>query len=191
MVKRTIRSAIIFFGIISIVPVFGLVRTYWESISWMILPHGDGLASATTWLDANANGLQDAGEGDLPDVCVWGEYSLYGGAVAPDPCAYSRTDQQGGWGQFLPGGECSEFYVFASPPAGFHATTDLVSGGCEAKFGFVQDDVPVNHRVLSIRDYIQQQDRFDSIKRIITTIIVLVLAIVGTVWLEKQPKERS
>ncbi len=189
MIKRTLRSAIIFLGIVSIFPLCYLIYVVWSQNSWRVLPVGDGMASAITWLDSNANGVKEAGEQNLPNVCVWSSYSLEGGAVKSSPCNNSYTDQQGGWGEFLPGGSCKEIFIFAQSPSGFHPTTDLVSNGCDARFGFVQGNVPVNHKVLNADVYSQQHNRLATLKGIVLGLIITVVAILGTIWLEKRPKE--
>jgi hypothetical protein len=188
MAKQTIRSAIIFFGIVAIVPMCQLFYGFFVPYFWMVLPAGDGSASVTTWLDSNANGIKDPGENNLPNVCVWSAFDLDSGAVFPVSCETSITDDQGRWGQFLPGGSCDKLFVFAKAPKGFQATTDLVSNGCDAKIGFVQENVAVNHKVLNIREYIQQQNRFSYLERITIGFIIIVVGIIGTIWLEKPPK---
>jgi hypothetical protein len=191
MAKRTIRSAIIFLGIVSIVPMCQLFYGFIAPYSWMVMPIGDGAASVTTWLDSNANGIKDAGEKNLPNVCVWSEFDLKTGAVFPVSCETSITDEHGRWDAFLPGGSCEKLFVFAKAPKGFHATTDLVSNGCDAKIGFVQENIVVTHKVLSIADYIQQQNMFSWLKRIAIGFIIVVVGILGTIWLEKPPKENG
>ncbi len=153
------------------------------------MPVGDGQATAATWLDDNANGIKDTNEEYLPHVCIWFSESLPGGAVEPNPCKYSSTDDQGRWGEFLPGGSCKNVFVFTQSPSGFHPTTNLVSNGCDAEFGFVQENVPVSQHVLNIDEYIQQYDRSVAIKRAAIGLIITVIGILGTIWLEKEPKE--
>jgi len=189
MTKRILRSALIFLGITSIFPLCYLLYSYVAQNLWMILPAGDGLASATTWLDSNANGKKDSDEKYLPNVCIWYSYSLAGGATELDPCKYNSTDNQDGWGEFLPGGSCNAVFVFVQSPRGFHPTTDLVSNGCDAEFGFVQDTVSVNHKVMDIDEYVQQQNIFTALKRIAVGLIITVIGVFGTIWLERRPKE--
>ena len=189
MLKRALRSTMIFLGIISIFALCYLIYGVLAQNSWRILPVGDGQAIAVTWLDGNTNGIKDANEKYLPHVCIWSSYSLLGGAVESNQCEYSYADDQGRWGEFLPGGSCDEVFVFAQSPSGFHPTTNLVSNGCDAKFGFVQDNVPISHKVLSIDEYIQQQNRSTVLMRIVIGLIITVVGILGTVWLEKKPNE--
>ena len=191
MAKRTIRSAIIFFGIVAIFPMCQLFYGFVSPYSWMVIPAGYDSAYVTTWLDSNANGIKDPGEKNLPNVCIWNGFSLESGAVFPVSCETSITDNQGEWSQFLAGGSCDELFVFAKPPKGFHATTDLVSNGCNAKIGFVQENVTVKHKVLSIKEYVEQRNMISWFTRIAIGFIIIVIGIAGTIWLEKPPKESS
>lgn len=189
MIKRVIRSALIFLGIISIVPLCYLIYGYLTQNPWMILPVGDGQATASTWLDSNANGIRDPDEKNLPNVCIWYSYSLSAGVTESNQCEYTFTDNQGGWGEFLPGGSCDEVFIFVQSPSGFHPTTDVVSDGCDAEFGFVQANVMVDHKVLNIDEYVQQQNIFTRVKRITIGFIIIAISVLGTIWLEKPQKE--
>jgi hypothetical protein len=191
MTRQIIRSIIIFWGIIAIFPACYLLYNY---VVYNVLPRGDGEEHVTTWLDSNANGIKDPGEKNLPNVCVWEGYSQSDGDDAyihPDICKNSFTDGNGEWWNFLPGGSCDELFVIAEAPKGFHATTNVVSRPCDTEIGFVQDNVPVNHKVLSIKEYFQQQNTFLLLKRIALGFIIIMIGIIGTIWLEKSPKENG
>ena len=108
-----------------------------------------------------------------------------------DPCelqSHLATDDNGTWEQFLPGGKCEEIYVFVREPDGYQATTDLASNGCHAKFGFAPDGVPVERRVRSIEEFVQRNTILMWIRRIIIGLIILAVGILGTIWLQKEPK---
>jgi len=98
--KRIIRSVIIFWGIVSLFPLFYLLYTAFES---NFLPHADASVSIMTWLDIDADGFHEEGEPHLASICVG---YLYSANTLPDyyqsnSCQfqdYKVTDETGGWG---------------------------------------------------------------------------------------------
>jgi len=192
-VKKVIRSAIIFWGIVALFPFFYFVYLFFTigEGSYWLFGAGDGQASAITWLDSNANGVQESDEKALANVCLWSGYRPESGnREFADPCEgqnHDATDDQGKWGMFLPGGRCDDFFIFARVPEGFQATTDLASNGCEAAFGFALDKVEVKQRIRIVEQFVQQQTTFLWAKRIAISLIILVASISGTIWLQKNP----
>lgn len=192
MAKKVIRSVIIFWGIIAIFPLCYFIYTFFTNGegSYWIFGARDGQATVSAWLDKNANGLREQNEPSFPGVCIWSGYRP--DSVIQDytyPCKFSDydvTDKQGLWGKFLPGGNCDIFYVFAKAPDGYQPTTDLASNGCSAQFGFVENSATVSHKVLSIKEFSRRQITDLWIKRIGIGLFALVIASVGTFWLEKK-----
>ncbi len=191
--KKVIRSVIIFWGIAAILPLCYLIYLFFATGegSYWIFGARDGQASAVTWSDNNANGIQDAGEKPLANVCIWSGYSPDSGIrEVSDPCEkdyQETTDEQGQWSLFLPGGSCDEFFVFVRAPEGYQATTDLASNGCDARFGFAPDKVEVKQGILSVEQFVQQQITILWVKRIAIGLIILLVSIFGTIWLQKNP----
>jgi hypothetical protein len=192
MAKKVIRSVVIFWGIIALFPLCYLIYilfTDGEGSYWFFGAR-DGQASVITWLDKNANGIREQNEPPMPGVCIWSGYGT--DSIIQnysDPCKFSYnafTDEHGLWGQFLPGGSCDTFYVFAKAPDGYQPTTDLASDSCSAEFGFVENNVSVSHKVLSINDFARRQFTILWVKRIGTGLFILAIAIIGTFWLEKK-----
>lgn len=161
--KKLLRSAITFWGITAMFPLCYIIYNFFTigEGSYWIFGAQDGYASATTWVDVNANGIQDAGEKPLANVCIWSGYSPKSGVRETlDPCEsdyLETTDEQGKWYRFLSNGSCKEYFVFTRAPDGYQATTDLASNGCDAKFGFALSTMEVNHRILGIEQFIRQQ----------------------------------
>jgi len=124
-------------------------------------------------------------------VCIWSGYSPESGIREfVDTCEgqnHDATDQQGKWDRFLPGGSCDENFIFARVPQGFQATTDLASNGCVAKFGFVSNEVQVKQRTSSVEQFVQRQFMLLWIKRIAIGLLILLVSISGTIWLQKNP----
>jgi hypothetical protein len=194
MVKRIIRSSIVFWGIITLFPLFYILyqTAIHSDFYHSIFGISDGVARVTAWLDSNANGIRDQGEPPLPGVCIWYGYRPDSKIQDyADPCQFEdhdATDEQGQWGLFLPGGSCDIVYVFAKPPTGFQPTTDLASNGCSAQFGFVQEGIPVSHKVLSIGEFARRQIATTWAKRIGVGLFILAIASIGTIWLERRAK---
>ena len=192
MMKKIIRSIIIFWGIVAIFPLCYLVYDFFTvgEGSYWIFGARDGQTSVTAWLDKNANGSKDTNEPPLSGVCIWAGYRPDSVIQEySDPCNFSDsavTDEQGNWDKFLPGGSCDNFYVFAKSPDGYQPTTDLTSNGCSAQFGFVENGVTVSHKVLSINDFARQRTTVLWITRIGVGLFIVVVAGFGTFWLEKK-----
>ena len=192
MPKKVIRSVVIFWGIVAIFPLcYEIYYFFTEGEgSYWVFGARDGLASVSAWLDKNANGIREQNEPPFPGVCIWSGYRP--DSVIQDysdPCQFYDshvTDEQGTWGQFLPGGSCETFYVFAKAPEGYQPTTDLASDSCSAQFGFVENGILVSHKVLSINDFARRQITILWVKRIGIGLFVLVVASIGTFWLEKK-----
>lgn len=190
--KKAIRSVIIYWGIVAIFPLCYLVYAFFTvgEGSYWIFGLGDDVASVTAWQDKNANGIKDDDESPFPGVCIW--YGYRPDSVIQnhsDPCQFSDngvTDEQGNWGQFLPGGNCEDIYVFAKPPNGYQPTTDLASNGCSAQFGFVENGVEVSHTVLSIDDFARRKITILWVNRIGIGLFIVAVASFGTFWLEKK-----
>ncbi len=191
--KKVIRSAVIFWGIVAIFPLCYLIFLFFTTGegSFWVFGARDGQASARTWSDSNANGIQDAGEKPLANVCIWSGYSPESGIhKVLDPCekdSQEATDEQGRWSMFLPGGSCKDFFVFVKAPDGYQATTNLASNGCDARFGFAPDKVEVKQRILTIEQFVQQQNMILWAKRIVTGLVILSASVFGTIWLQKNP----
>ena len=179
--KKAVRSIIIFWGIVALFLLCYLI--YEREISYRLFGLGDGQALATTWLDSNANGIQDPNEKPFANVFLWYGYNPSSGNIK----YHFSTDEQGKWGEFLPGGRCDEVFVFAKPPDGFRATTDLASNACDAKFGFVAKDVLVKQDIIDVERFIQRKILIDWITKIIISLTVIVVGIIGTIWLQKEP----
>jgi hypothetical protein len=190
--RKIIRTVIIFWGIAAI---FSLCYAIYSVGGYRLFGLGDGQASVTTWIDSNANGIQEIGEPPLANVCLWSGYNVISGVhVLVDPCEaeyHDATDDRGAWGEFLPGGKCEEYYVFVRTPDGYQATTDLGSNSCDAKFGFVPEDVLVKNGVRSVEEFVQRRIMLIWIERIIIGIIILSVGIAGTVWLQKEPQSKA
>jgi hypothetical protein len=69
MIKKVIRSVIIFWGI------FALFQYLYGVYSFYAAYTDNGEIIITTWLDSNANGIQDPNENPLPNICTWYVYS--------------------------------------------------------------------------------------------------------------------
>jgi hypothetical protein len=192
MAKKVIRSIVIFWGIIAIFPLCYFIYAFFTvgQGSYWIFGARDGQASVSAWLDKNANGIREQNEHPLPGICIWSGYRP--DSVIrdySDPCQFSDyavTDEQGIWEKFLPNGSCDTFYVFAKAPDGFQPTTDLASNSCSAQFGFVENSISVSHKVLSINDFARRQITILWVKRIGIGLFMLVIASIGTFWLEKK-----
>lgn len=189
--RKIIRTIIIFWGIIAIFPLCYALYTVWGD--W-IFGYGDGQASVITWIDSNANGIQETDESSLADVCLWSGYSVRSGVHTVDPCEtqyHDATDDKGTWGEFLPGGKCEEYYIFVKTPYGYQATTDLASNGCNAKFGFVPEGVSVKNNVRSVEEFVRRQIILIWIERITISVLIISVGIAGTIWLQKQPYSKT
>ena len=189
MTKKVIRSVVIFGGIVAIFLLCYLTYAFFTIGvgSYWIFGARDGQASVTAWLDKNANGLKETDEPPLPGVCVW--YSYRPDSVDSVPCDFSDygvTDEQGNWVKFLPGGRCDTVYVFVKAPNGYQPTSDSASDGCSAQFGFVENDVTVSHKILSINDFARRKITILWMTRICVGLFVVAVAGFGTFWLEKK-----
>ena len=95
-----------------------------------------GNLNASAWLDENSNGVKDAGELPLADVCIW--YSVNpSDDTSPVSCA--RTDQNGNWTENFSAGAPqagAKIYYFAAAPDGYKLTTSNVAEGQNPSFGF-------------------------------------------------------
>jgi hypothetical protein len=144
----------------------------------------DASASATAWIDQNNNGLEDAGEIPLHGVCVWFELSspLSTNIDQTGDCSTSssRTDQQGVWGGgFLPGGNCSEIYIFVKPPTGYEPTTPVMVHGCIAQFGFVPTGSVPAKRLLSPDEIIRRENLWRTFQQIASFLALIIVVIDG------------
>lgn len=188
--KKVIRSIIVFWGIMALFPLFYVgyaFFTFGEGSYWLFGAR-DGYASAITWLDNNADGIRNADEKPLANVCIWYGYNPESGIRdVVDPCRgnHFSTDGQGKWSEFLPGGSCEDYFVFVRAPDGFHATTNLASNGCDAGFGFISEDVQVEQKVLSVDEFVRQSILIAWIKRILAGFAILSVSVAGTIWLQK------
>jgi hypothetical protein len=185
--KRIIRSAIIFWGIVAIFPLIYIVYSLFlnSNIYANFFGVGDGEAYALAWLDENINGFHDINEPPLANVCVWFGYR-------PDSeiedCGledYQVTDANGQWVEFLAGSECNEIYIFAAIPDGYQPITDLARKGCYAEFGFVQKNVKVAHRILTIDEFARREITKIWLQNVTVGLLIFVVAFWGTKWLEK------
>jgi hypothetical protein len=189
-VKRIVRSIVIFWGI-SAFFLFGyLTYGFFTDGPGSFYLYGavDGVASATAWLDSNADGIQNVDEKPLANVCIWHGFNPEAGLDLDYFCktenAY-KTDENGGLGEFLPGAKCSDVFIFAKAPDGLQATTNLAINDCSAKFGFVAKDVPVKQKIVSIDDFIQQRNLLTWLTRICFALITIAVSVTGTIWLQK------
>jgi hypothetical protein len=210
MIKKVIRSVVIFWGIATaIFPPCYLVYAHFTvgSVLYEFLDTRGRhpLVSATAWLDDNANGIQDPGEKALANVCIgWGEHAAIVSSDGPD--AVSRildlsynfqckaeqviqpvaTDEEGKWGGLVVE-SCQNVFIFARVPEGYQATTDLASAnGCvDAKFGFAPVGVQVKQKIDSVEQFIQREIVILWVKRIAIGMIILLAGIFGTIWLQK------
>lgn len=169
---------------------FGLCRFFYNLF---FLPVGDGIASVQTYLDIDANGIQDGNEPSLAGVCVWylnRPISLlqdYGS----NSCKVGEynsglTNQQGLWSSdFLPGSPCDAIHIFASVPEGYKPTTDLATQGCTAKFGFVQNKISVSQKVLTIDEFDRREIMNRWGKDIFIGMFILFVAMINDFVLEK------
>ena len=192
MAKRIFRSVFTFLGIVALFPLgYILYNMFLQSdLYYSFHGVGDGMVSITTWLDINANGVQDEGEPPLPDVCA-------GYADSPEnlvrllnyPCESSDlTDAQGRGGSgFLPGWS-GKIYEFAIPPEGYQPTTDMVASEPDAKFGFVQKGMYVSRKVETTDDFARLTIITTWMRRIAIGFFIFMIAGAGTIWLEKQFK---
>lgn len=153
----------------------------------------DGVASATTWLDSNADGIKNADEKPLTNVCIWHGFNPEVGLDLDYFCktrnVYNSniTDENGIFSEFLPGAKCSDVFIFAKAPDGLQATTNLAINDCSATFGFVAKDVPVRHKIVSVDDFVQQRNLLIWITRICFALIIILVSVAGTIWLQKIP----
>ncbi len=191
--KKVIRSVVIFWGIVAIFPLCYLIYFFFTTGdgSYWLFGARDGQASATTWLDSNANGIQDIDEKPLANVCIWSGYSPESGIPEfLDPCKghyQETTNEQGQWSTFLPGGGCDEVFVFVRVPEGYRPTTNLASNSCEAKFGFVPDTIEVKQKIINVEQFIQRQTVILWAKRTAIGLLILLIGIFGTIRLQKNP----
>ncbi|MEP7136281.1 MAG: hypothetical protein ABI904_15240 [Chloroflexota bacterium] len=185
--RRIIRFAIIFWGIVAIFPLLYVVFFLFlnSDIHANLFGVGDGGAYVSAWLDKNANGVREDNEPPLANVCVW--YGYRPDSVIAD-CKFSDhqvTDKNGQWGEFLAGADCDMIYIFANPPSGYRPTTDLASKGCDAGFGFIQENVQVTQKVQTISEFAHREITIAWIRNIAIGLFIFVAALLGTVWLEK------
>jgi energy-coupling factor transporter transmembrane protein EcfT len=190
MNKIILRFVMIFWGVSTLFLISWLVYVFFTNGegSYWLFGARDGFATATTWLDSNADGIQDADEKPLANVCIWyGHVPESGIRELVDPCSgnHLSTDDKGQWWEFLPGGSCNDEFVFTKAPDGFQATTDLAADGCDAKFGFVSEDVQVKQKVISVEDFVRQKAIIFWLKRTFMILIIILISVVGTIWLQK------
>jgi len=189
MFKRTLRGAIIFWGIVVLIPGCYIAYYFIMQSPWFYVAR-DGMASATTWLDTNGDGVQDPNEDIFANVCIWYGYGPDSGIREyGDPCHGHQfsTDQQGRWQDFLPGGSCEDYFVFAKVPQGFQPTTNLGSNACDAKFGFVPQETQVKQKILSVNEFVRQRILFMWFQRLFLGMIIVAIGLAGTFWLQKEP----
>lgn len=63
--------------------------------------------------------------------------------------------------------------------------TDLAGKGCSINFGFVEENVKVPRKVLSIAEFAQREITRIWIRNIVAWLFVLTIAFMGARWLEK------
>jgi hypothetical protein len=192
MMKKVIRSVILFLGIVALFPLFYLVYFYFsvgDGSRWF--GTCDGEEYVMTWLDSNADGIQDTDEKPFANVCIWDGVDPNYGVDLEFSCEsqnridINHTDEHGFWGKFLPGGKCEDYFVFAKAPDGFQPTTSLISNGCNAKFGFVAKDVSVKQKFKSVDEFIQQRKRNAQLMKMALALVIVAAGVAGAIWLQK------
>ena len=115
------------------------VVVVWILVIQKFAPFGaanSGNLKASAWIDQNTNGIKDAGEPPLSNVCIW--YSLNQTDNTP-PSNCIRTDETGNWNDLFQGGPVqvgSTVHYFAVAPDGYRLTTPNVFDSSNPNFGF-------------------------------------------------------
>jgi hypothetical protein len=166
---------------------------YLLELNYFLFGARDAGAYVETWQDDNADGYRDEDEPPLGGVCVWAGYSLttseeyiYHAFSTWDAICDGdghRTDENGEWGDFFPGGRCSEIRILAMVPEGYRATTATAVRGCEVQYGFVESGGSLNDSQISAEEYLKRQENADRAGRIAVTSIVVVIAFAVSVMI--------
>ncbi|HUI88797.1 MAG TPA: hypothetical protein VLX61_08730 [Anaerolineales bacterium] len=144
----------------------------------------DAGASIEVWLDANGNGIWDNNEPAVPNTCVWAGY-LNSFTNWQDICNGEgyKTDTQGVWGDFFPGGTCEEIYNAVNIPNGYFPTTPTVVIGCTAEFGLAQEKpTSTMQSAQFLKDIQKIQENEYTIHRLeLVAVMILILIFAGFV----------
>jgi hypothetical protein len=128
---------------------------------------GDAGASIKVWLDTNGDGKKDNNEPVLPNVCFWSGYITYYESDYNHPpfnnwkefCnnRANTTDTDGAWSEFLPGGNCTDYYNVINPPGNYFPTTPVLVNDCNAEFGLSQGKATSKTPSINVGQYLQNQ----------------------------------
>lgn len=130
-------------------------------------PVSDAGASITVWLDTNGDGKKDNNEPFMPNVCFWAGYITYDQNEYNQPpfsnwkeyCNKqdNMTDINGSWSEFLPGGNCIDYYIVINPPNNYFPTTPTFVNNCGAEFGLSQQIDKSRRSSKNVGQYLQYQ----------------------------------
>lgn len=175
IVLRIFVFLLVFIGIVAFI------------IEYPVYKLGDAGAGIIVWLDMNENGVREDDEPLLPNVCVWGGYApsfqAAGGWQGICDRQYYLTDSDGTWGEFFPGGSCSEIYNAINPPENFFPTTPTVANGCFVEFGLSQEKPVLEVESQDAGLYFEKERRKEEIIHGVKIggIVLLISAIAGLV----------
>lgn len=118
----------------------------------------DASVSIKVWNDKNGDGIKEARESFMPNVCVWGGYaSEFTDWWKICESEYYLSDSNGNWSKFVAGGECDELYSAVNPPSGYRPTTPVVVNECLAEFGLISDDSANTAYSMDVGQYLQER----------------------------------
>ena len=156
---------------------------------------GDGMATVITFIDLDLDGVRDVAEPGLPGVCIRPSYNseLPDDFAEQDPCQHDEfylTDAQGRWGDFLPGGDCADLYVFAIPPEGFQSTNSPVTTSCSAEFGFADESIAIDRSFLTAEEFTSRRRTLAVASYWGAILAILGLAAVGGWALNRRDRDK-
>lgn len=153
---------------------------------------GDSGGYGSAWEDTNCDGDRDHGELPLAGVCVWSSTHVNAPTPSPEECTTEQlqTDRDGrsGWA-FYPGTSCSDIFVFAQTPNGYHPTTDMVVNDCDGEFGFAPRGACPGPPIVTQSDLIARHARRRLVSNLMWFLVLPAAAIiVGVLFLKRQAR---
>jgi len=192
MLKLVVFRFLVFFGIL-LLTLLAYIGYHLFEINYYLFGARDAGANVEVWLDKNGDGYKDSDEPPLGEICVWAGYA----SDPPEEYTYSlfssweeicaiqgyRTDANGKWDDFFPGGDCSEIHMLVNLPVGYQPTTSPAVNGCVAKFGLTQGRPLSEIQTLSAEEYIRKQVAFERLGQILALLVVVAVAAFSSIKL--------